>query len=488
MRGKRVKDDLFVIDTQGTANVPVVPTASGSYECRVVGSTAAPSHTVDSNRIRSLGIRIIDDDISGSRNDRAVPQTHMNKLNAKFVDLDVSSSTSKQSDSDKSRTRRRGKGNKGKGVQSETATTVPLVPKWQRKQRPPIVESDQEMDEIFDDYVSNIDQADLKHLLRNANNRSGYLSRDIGGKVEYSCDISVDEVESSASGTPRPGAFEVDDPFKYEDELHNLLDGGVASSGDDDDGFPDDLDMERLAGPDADYPQTSRQPPPHVRRSQDAALFKEKDRAKSKRGHERTNDGHNGSMPGFDPRTVIKRLDMLALADDLGSIWLQPMSKFERQIVHILAREYNVKSKSHGSGIKRSPVLTQTPSSRKPTNSRRINRILMLYDEGGLIPEQWNGPNPQNASRATGSKGKGRGKGKQQGKGNNKGRGGFTPQPRLDGKMVAENAPEVGSSNIGHKMLQQMGWQPGQGLGVKEEGRATPVDVMIRAGRRGLGA
>ncbi|KAJ2565518.1 squalene synthetase-like protein, partial [Coemansia sp. RSA 1836] len=77
------------------------------------------------------------------------------------------------------------------------------------------------------------------------------------------------------------------------------------------------------------------------------------------------------------------------------------------------------------------------------------------------------------------------------GKGNNKGRGGgggFGLQPRMDGKMVAENAPEVGSSNIGHKMLQQMGWQPGQGLGVKEEGRATPVDVMIRTERRGLGA
>ncbi|KAJ2826882.1 squalene synthetase-like protein, partial [Coemansia sp. 'formosensis'] len=220
----------------------------------------------------------------------------------------------------------------------------------------------------------------------------------------------------------------------------------------------------------------------------------------SRHGHDRakhnTNDNENTPTPGFNPRTIIKRLDMLALADDMGSIWLQPMNKYERQVVHILAREYHIKSKSHGSGVKRTPVLTQTPNSCKPTNSRRINRVLMLHDQGGLIPEQWSGPAVHGGSwdnkGPKGSKGKngnGKGKGRQQGKGNRGGRGGdFKPQPQMDGKMVAENAPEVGSSNIGHKMLQQMGWQPGQGLGAKEEGRATPVDVMIRAGRRGLGA
>lgn len=59
----------------------------------------------------------------------------------------------------------------------------------------------------------------------------------------------------------------------------------------------------------------------------------------------------------------------------------------------------------------------------------------------------------------------------------------------VHGKMVAENAPEAGAGNVGHKMLTQMGWQPGQGLGATEQqGISAPVYAMIRAGRRGLGA
>ncbi|KAJ2320869.1 hypothetical protein GGI00_006160, partial [Coemansia sp. RSA 2681] len=325
-------DDLFVIDTQGAASVPV-STATEAYECRVVGSAATPSHAVDSSRIKALGIRVIEDNIDSGPSDRAVPQTPMNNLNAKFVGLDVSSSSSPVSGKGG---QRRGKNRRGIGAQVETAISGPPAAKWQRKQRPPIIEFDEEIDELFDDFISNIAQGDLKHLLKHVDNRSGYLSRNIGGGVEYNCGTSGDELASSEA-TPGDDAIEVDDPFKYEDEIHNLLDGGMASSGDDDDdGFPDDLDMERLAGPDADVCQTSRQPPPHVRRSQNAASFKEKDRAKSKHGHDKAkgnaDDGQSGPTPGFDPRTIIKRLDMLALTDDMGSIWLQPMNKYERQI------------------------------------------------------------------------------------------------------------------------------------------------------------
>ncbi|KAJ2464348.1 squalene synthetase-like protein, partial [Coemansia sp. RSA 2320] len=236
--------------------------------------------------------------------------------------------------------------------------------------------------------------------------------------------------------------------------------------------------------PDVDIQHQSNGP-----RGRKAAGFKEKDRAKGKHAHERpSRGGVDAPTSGFDPRTIIKRLDWLAQTEDVGSIWLQPLNKSERQIVHILAREYHVKSKSHGNGARRTPVLTQKPSSCKPTNSRRIRRVLMLYDEGGLIPEQWSGPSvPSGSSRYNGSKAQRGGKGKQ-GRGRGGNGGGSAQAPLPDGKIVAENAPEVGASNIGHKMLQQMGWQPGQGLGVKEEGRATPVDVMIRAGRRGLGA
>ncbi|KAJ2735535.1 squalene synthetase-like protein [Coemansia sp. BCRC 34962] len=489
-------DDLFVIDTQGAANVPVSE-AIESYECRVVNSTTVSNRTVNFDKLNSLGIQIIDDNIGGpsngssSRDDRAVPQSCMKNLNTKFVSMEVGNSGSRSQW--KNRNRRRGKGGRGNKQNTNDNISIidPPTSRARRQQRPPIIESDEEMDEIFDDFVSNIGQEELKQLLKDANNRSGFLSRNIGGGVDYNCGHSEDELESPED-VFRDDTIEVDDPFKYEDEIYDLMRDGLSNSEDDDDDddneFPDNIDMDHLPGPDADFRQKSRQPPQHVQRSQSAASYKARDRVKSKNAHDMAK--HKATVPEFNPHTIIKRLDMLAQTDDMASIWLQPMGKYERQIVHLLAREYHIKSKSHGGGLKRTLVLSQTPNSCKPTNTQRINRILMLHDRGCFIPEQWSGPAAQGALRDKSPKGSkcenGKYKGKRRG---NRGRGGdFKPQPPMDGKMVAENAPEVGSSNIGHKMLQQMGWQPGQGLGAKEEGRTTPVDVMIRAGRHGLGA
>ncbi|ORX67038.1 G-patch-domain-containing protein, partial [Linderina pennispora] len=150
---------------------------------------------------------------------------------------------------------------------------------------------------------------------------------------------------------------------------------------------------------------------------------------------------------------------------------LQPLNTFERRIVHILASEFNVKSKSKGGKSNRMPVLTRTKNTCRPKNMKRINKLLLLWDEGGLIPEYWSGGRKASWDRAPNPR-----KGKS---------GSATPTKK---KLVGEGAPVVGESNIGHQMLKQMGWAPGQGLGAGEEGRATPVDVMIRTGRQGLGA
>ncbi|PIA15110.1 G-patch-domain-containing protein [Coemansia reversa NRRL 1564] len=209
---------------------------------------------------------------------------------------------------------------------------------------------------------------------------------------------------------------------------------------------------------------------------------KQSRRQQQKKGKEAKTANNEGPSPGFSPHTVLKRLDLLTHAGDLDSIWLQPMNKYERQIVHLLAREYKIKSKSHGNGLRRMPVLTATPNTRKPPNRKRINKILTLYDEDGLLPEQWLG-----VSGADNHAGERNGSGRKGGKRDKSGRGQASTRNE-HGKIVAEHAPEVGASNVGHRMLQQMGWTPGEGLGAGEKGRATPVDVMIRAGRRGLGA
>jgi len=45
----------------------------------------------------------------------------------------------------------------------------------------------------------------------------------------------------------------------------------------------------------------------------------------------------------------------------------------------------------------------------------------------------------------------------------------------------------VSKNNIGHKLMQKMGYKEGQGLGVRESGRSTPVNINIKEDRGGLG-
>ena len=49
-----------------------------------------------------------------------------------------------------------------------------------------------------------------------------------------------------------------------------------------------------------------------------------------------------------------------------------------------------------------------------------------------------------------------------------------------------EFAP-IDDSNIGHKILQKLGWSKGQGLGTQNEGISEPLPLTIRKKRSGLG-
>jgi len=45
----------------------------------------------------------------------------------------------------------------------------------------------------------------------------------------------------------------------------------------------------------------------------------------------------------------------------------------------------------------------------------------------------------------------------------------------------------IADSNIGHKILQKLGWSKGQGLGSNNEGMSVPLSLTIRKKRSGLG-
>lgn len=53
--------------------------------------------------------------------------------------------------------------------------------------------------------------------------------------------------------------------------------------------------------------------------------------------------------------------------------------------------------------------------------------------------------------------------------------------------FVGENAQPISENNIGNRMLQNMGWTPGSGLGRDGKGLAEPIQAMQRPKGLGLG-
>lgn len=56
----------------------------------------------------------------------------------------------------------------------------------------------------------------------------------------------------------------------------------------------------------------------------------------------------------------------------------------------------------------------------------------------------------------------------------------------ISGLYGTESEP-IPETNIGNRMLQQMGWSPGQGLGADGSGIRTPIMASMRPHRQGLG-
>ena len=60
-------------------------------------------------------------------------------------------------------------------------------------------------------------------------------------------------------------------------------------------------------------------------------------------------------------------------------------------------------------------------------------------------------------------------------------------QREEDEKTLANIEAPIPQSNIGFKLLKQMGYTPGTALGKEGSGRAEPVKVDIRRSRAGIG-
>jgi len=158
---------------------------------------------------------------------------------------------------------------------------------------------------------------------------------------------------------------------------------------------------------------------------------------------------------------------------DSNRLALPPMDAADRKVVHELARAFNVKSQSAGSGNGRFPVWHRTTRTSvyvernfNAIEERLSRRFLPRLDVGG----------------------KKSGAGHKRVKG--VGGGGFNKASvsYRDGDVVGGSAPELGAENRGRAMLEKMGWSSGTALGaLNNKGILQPVSHVVKTTKAGLG-
>ncbi|KAG0172459.1 hypothetical protein DFQ28_005087 [Apophysomyces sp. BC1034] len=212
-----------------------------------------------------------------------------------------------------------------------------------------------------------------------------------------------------------------------------------------------------------------------------------KEKKLAKEGKERKDGSH------LEMRKIDGRIRDFIKDDSLSSYQFLPMSKHNRRQVHLLARAYNLKSSSIGTGAHRTPILSKTDRTFMPTDRRYIDRFIEeaqttinakynIASRKAFRPEpvfakgkKNNGPKnsgPKNSGpRNSGPKNK-----------NN------TDTGPVHGTVVGSGVAPIGESNVGHRMLAAMGWRQGDALGANNEGITAPVEAVIRKKRRGLGS
>lgn len=146
----------------------------------------------------------------------------------------------------------------------------------------------------------------------------------------------------------------------------------------------------------------------------------------------------------------------------------KPMPKHIRRMVHELATIYKLKTRSKDRHHQRFVVLYKTkhtiPVDALMTGKKRMQRIqnvirnAMAFQNSSMFQNQ----TPQKPRK-----------------------GSATLRP---GSLVGHSATPIQESNIGNVLLRKMGWSPGSGLGVSQEGITDPIPAIIRKKNAGLGS
>ncbi|KAK0448358.1 uncharacterized protein EV420DRAFT_1567546 [Desarmillaria tabescens] len=161
----------------------------------------------------------------------------------------------------------------------------------------------------------------------------------------------------------------------------------------------------------------------------------------------------------IDMTTLVQQIRrFIADIDGTQTMSLPPTDKATRKKVHELALAFNLKSLSKGKGDARYTTLTKTTRTGTKIDEAKVSRIAR---RGGDFGNEF-----------VNKKGKGKGK--------------LMPRHK-DGDEVGKEAPRIGESNIGFRMLASMGWSEGDHIGISG-GLKDPVTAVIKTTKLGLGA
>ncbi|KIJ49398.1 hypothetical protein M422DRAFT_225076 [Sphaerobolus stellatus SS14] len=139
---------------------------------------------------------------------------------------------------------------------------------------------------------------------------------------------------------------------------------------------------------------------------------------------------------------------------------LPPKSKDFRRRAHLLADAFNLKSKSQGKGESRFTTFLKSTRSGIQIDERKISMLVRGHSgEGFRMHGQSAKVKPAKPVRAR----------------------------QKDGDVVGHAAPKLSDTNIGFKLLQQMGWAEGDRIGATG-GLADPLTAVIKTTKLGLGA
>lgn len=197
---------------------------------------------------------------------------------------------------------------------------------------------------------------------------------------------------------------------------------------------------------------------PNKERGFRARLKKMEHKSKAKKTKKKEISGNDIRV---NLREINRNIKAFINDADLQTIPLQPMQKGDRKIIHLLCRQYNIKSKSAGSGNRRYIVLYKTGQTRIPSDFSQIDKLVNISKDSGNLSSQSSFSKVKMPSTSN--------------------------KPYKEESLVAEKANPIAESNIGNQLLRKLGWSPGKGLGSNQDGIINPIDAVYKSSKKGLG-